>query len=349
MDEIIHSAQEMVQREQNNLWRLKQLTNGLRGDAPFMPCGTFETENDAFLVEKPINRNSNGSYHDSSNELSLTMSNGSGGMPVPDTVDLTAENGAAAIEGMPQMIEKLQEQGIDLEQGVAREDHEPHANGNVPEKLENADDQDVEVIDAPNNVQDEGKNDNMETKREQKEIDPDETMETEDGQENGEAEGEGDDSDTQPQHRMTTRAKAAEAAPSPTFSATSTDDLPPHPFFLLPPGILPSRDLGLPPTEAAETRKLLAAFIQKQEEAVRNSWKLLNGLLKAKRYRDSVLEWCTAEAHVGEMSDGEDWYDKEFWGLEGDLKKGVEEQEGEGEETGPGGRKKTRRARAAAA
>lgn len=51
---------------------------------------------------------------------------------------------------------------------------------------------------------------------------------------------------------------------------------------------------------------------------------------------------------MGEMSDGEDWVDEGYWGLEeGSLIKGVEEVEGEGEEIGVGGRKKTRRARGA--
>lgn len=52
-------------------------------------------------------------------------------------------------------------------------------------------------------------------------------------------------------------------------------------------------------------------------------------LLRACRMKEDVLEWCKAEGHVGEMSDGEDWYDHEKWGLaEGeDLKKGADEDE----------------------
>jgi hypothetical protein len=43
-----------------------------------------------------------------------------------------------------------------------------------------------------------------------------------------------------------------------------------------------------------------------------------------------VMKWAKAEGHVGpnrDMSDGEDWYDKEEWGLEEDLKKGQDEEE----------------------
>jgi hypothetical protein len=42
------------------------------------------------------------------------------------------------------------------------------------------------------------------------------------------------------------------------------------------------------------------------------------------------MKWAKAEGHVGlnrDMSDGEDWYDKEEWGLEEDLKKGQDEEE----------------------
>ena len=55
--------------------------------------------------------------------------------------------------------------------------------------------------------------------------------------------------------------------------------------------------------------------------------------------RKEVMKWCKAEGHVGEMSDGEDWYDREEWGLEEDLRKGQAEEEDEEERRG----KKTRR------
>lgn len=61
---------------------------------------------------------------------------------------------------------------------------------------------------------------------------------------------------------------------------------------------------------------------------------MLESLLRACRMKDDVFEWCKAEGHVGEMSDGEDWYDREKWGLaEGeDLKKGADEDEAEVDE-----------------
>lgn len=75
-------------------------------------------------------------------------------------------------------------------------------------------------------------------------------------------------------------------------------------------------------------------YVQKQEEVCRGSWRLYEGLLKADRLRKTVFRWAKAEAHVGEMSDGEDWYDKEEWGLEEDLKKGHDEDE---DDAGGGG------------
>jgi hypothetical protein len=61
--------------------------------------------------------------------------------------------------------------------------------------------------------------------------------------------------------------------------------------------------------------------------------------LKAERLRKEVLHWSKAEAHCGpnrDMSDGEDWYDREEWGLAEDLKKGQDEEE---EETTTSGKK----------
>jgi hypothetical protein len=85
--------------------------------------------------------------------------------------------------------------------------------------------------------------------------------------------------------------------------------------------------------------------VQKQEEIVRGAERLYEGHLKALRMRNTVWRWCRAEKYVGTMSDGEDWYDEEEWGIEGiGLRKGMEE--GAGEDTAEGG-KKTRGRRVA--
>lgn len=121
-------------------------------------------------------------------------------------------------------------------------------------------------------------------------------------------------------------------------SAASAGDPFIHPIFLAPKPAHPDRDLGLPEQEAEDVRRLLQLYVQKQEEVCRGTEKLYHGLLKADRMRKTVLEWSKAEAHVGEMSDGEDWYDKEEWGLIEDLKKGQDEEEEDTTQT----QKKTR-------
>ncbi|CAF9926753.1 MAG: hypothetical protein ALECFALPRED_003524 [Alectoria fallacina] len=156
------------------------------------------------------------------------------------------------------------------------------------------------------------------------------------------------DDETKPSpRRMRTRAQA-QAATSPatatrTASPSSSIPMPVHPLFIIPPSAIPSRDIGLPPAEAEETRRLLILYVQKQEEVCRGAKSLYEGLLKADRQRMTVFKWCKAEGHVGEMSDGEDWYDKEEWGLEEEgLRKGHNDDEEEGVVQG----KKTRGRRA---
>jgi hypothetical protein len=87
---------------------------------------------------------------------------------------------------------------------------------------------------------------------------------------------------------------------------------------------------------------LLMAYVQKQEEVARITSDLYQGLLQADRMRQDVYKWSKAEAHVGEMSDGEDWYDNEEWGLDQDLAKGRDEEE---DDTAVAGKKSTRQRR----
>ncbi|KAI4249536.1 MAG: hypothetical protein L6R42_008943 [Xanthoria sp. 1 TBL-2021] len=135
-------------------------------------------------------------------------------------------------------------------------------------------------------------------------------------------------------HRMTTRAQAqAVSSENTTSSRTRSPSIASsllpsiHPLFLMPSGACPDRDFGLPPDEAESTRRILMSYVQKQEEVCRGMEKLYDGFLKAQRMKKNVLDSCKAEGHLGEMSDGEDWYDKEEWGLEEDLRKGHDEDE----------------------
>lgn len=136
-------------------------------------------------------------------------------------------------------------------------------------------------------------------------------------------------------HRMQTRARAQAATENPassrTRSITPNSSIVPtvHPLYLMPSSASPDRNFGLPPGEAEETRRMVILYAQKQEEICRGAEKLYAGLLKADRMRKTVFQWCKAEGHVGQMSDGEDWYDKEEWGLEEDLRKGHDDEEDE--------------------
>ncbi|CAF9930489.1 MAG: hypothetical protein GOMPHAMPRED_005672 [Gomphillus americanus] len=90
------------------------------------------------------------------------------------------------------------------------------------------------------------------------------------------------------------------------------------------PPLLPS----LPAAE--ESKRLLTAVVQKQTEIVQGVSQLYDSLLRAKRLKETVWRWCRAEAHVDEMSDGEDWVDLEQWGLSQTLTKGTQESLGIG-------------------
>ncbi|KAG9671574.1 hypothetical protein KCU69_g13422, partial [Aureobasidium melanogenum] len=148
------------------------------------------------------------------------------------------------------------------------------------------------------------------------------------------------------QHAMTTR-RQARTSPTPDPNLPSSSPAPSsipsiHGFFHVPDSALPDRDYGLPANEADDTRRLLLLYCQKQEQVVRESEQMLEGLLKADRMRKDVWRWCKTEGHLGEMSDGEDWYDMEEWNLSAPLQKGKEEEEVEDE-----GRVKGRRRRGA--
>lgn len=163
--------------------------------------------------------------------------------------------------------------------------------------------------------------------------------------------------------RMTTRSTHHNgASPAPPSDSPSSEI---DPFFY-PPDYKVDRDNGLPPGEAEETRRLLAAAVQRQDEFMRGLKRVQDGLLRAESMRKKVWDWCrTMEGmrdyheriaqfsrdpnaanfdidegeNVG-LSDGEDWYDPDVWKLDGPLQKGQEEEE-EGEVIPHG--KKTRR------
>lgn len=134
----------------------------------------------------------------------------------------------------------------------------------------------------------------------------------------------------EPPRRMRTRAQAQAASDNASRNRSMTPDSNEsyvHPFFLAPESAHPDLNLGLPSHEAEETRKLLQLYIQKQEEVCRGAEKLYDGLMKAERLRKLVYKWAKADGHKSDMSDEEDWYDMDEWGLTEELKKGQDEEE----------------------
>ncbi|KAI5839975.1 RXT2-like protein [Morchella snyderi] len=173
--------------------------------------------------------------------------------------------------------------------------------------------------------------------------------------------------DSPPPRRMATRSTqhAADGTPpgataTATATATAIAAAAPPPeidAFFFPPAYSVDRDFGLPPAEAEDTRCLLSTAVQRQDEFLRGLGKVRDGLLRAERLRKGVWGWCRAmegtrdyvlgggsgggevEEVVGTaLSDGEDWYDAEAWGLEEALEKGKEEEE-DGVETVVQGKK----------
>lgn len=114
------------------------------------------------------------------------------------------------------------------------------------------------------------------------------------------------------------------------------------PWFYAPERDENTRNFGLNHQEADETRQLLLLAVQKEDEFIRGLENVRKGLLRAEKMRQDVWEWCRADG-APEQSDGEDYVDLDRWGLEeGDLVKGVEEEEEEdtrGKKTTRGGRR----------
>ncbi|EON61429.1 hypothetical protein W97_00644 [Coniosporium apollinis CBS 100218] len=311
LTEMVEGARLTLQREKANLWRMKHLLTRFRGDHTWTPCGIFATDYDQVLLRALMPSNyravfafQNGGPQDQgslswdNNSDSRTL--GMDGLQTPPTTSALLQ--APEAEARPaedvQMLGGTSVQHFDAAEATIDT---------------------VKAIAKKANGEESAAQNGATTDGVTKAIDHS---------------GEADDSASQPPaHRMTTRAQAhANSNPlsprsSPTRSATA-DVVPPiHPFFNFLPSCRPDRDVGLPPEVAEDTRKFLNLYVQRQEEVIRGVEQLYDGLLKAERMRKEVIKWAKAEGHVGEMSDGEDWYDKDEWGLLEDLVKGKEEEE----------------------
>ncbi|KAL3459940.1 RXT2-like protein [Aspergillus heterothallicus] len=347
LSNMTQATEAKLRQERALLWRARNLHRQFLGDGHWAPCGLFEAPKDRWIFEpcKPSTGHSSPLSPDEINsadvfadgasnhskdsahqpqqltEFTGTLHTSRSGI----TSDVEMANGPAA---------RLGDRSRGLDAGPPKEPKSEEVDtfvGDLPQHSENGE----------NGVQ------TNESKAERPQDRPDaDVLEQEKDQQhqNRGSEGEQQDEDVEmqngpspePPRRMTTRAQANAGQPldhdgrESSVSSETLSSLPtPHPLYLVSDSARPDANFGLPPNEAEETRRLLWSYVQKQEETVRGFEHLLESLLRACRMKEDVLEWCKAEGHVGELSDGEDWYDREKWGLaEGeDLKKGADEDE----------------------
>jgi len=327
---MIRIAEETLHKEQEILWKMKEFFIQFRGDATWAPVGEFHTGYDDFINgDTPLNGDGahsntslpghgdnaplNGASEDLKRSIEMADAAGDGGNKARtadsdataiDRQLATEMEGAAAVNGKDWAAQQEHTNGA--------EDSQRTLNGSVPSR-------DHTMAEAP---VEESSNTTQA---------PDRTAD-------------GDDDESQPQsHRMTTRAQAQRSAPTSRSSSLASSIPHIHPMFQFPVSAVPDPYVGLPLNDASATTTCLLQYVSKQEEIVRATKELYDGLLRALKMRRDVLKWSKAEGHVGEMSDGEDWYDREEWGLDQDLVKGKEEDD---DETAIAPGKKTRRGRA---
>jgi hypothetical protein len=325
LEQMTQAVDFKLRQERALLWRARNLHRQFLGDGGWVPCGATETPDDRWIFDPRI----------VSNDPSISAGQqGPSGFGTPSATEPRVPQDVAHevpsqtnMQSETQRVEPTNdtEMAEVLTTGVEATDSDPQLK---------SEETDATVKDLPPHNEVLREND-QETKaatyNEQHNMDPSKDGEPEIGDDTEDLEMH-DGSSPEPPRRMTTRAQANAVNPdgSPLSSADTASTLPtPHPLFLIPDNVRPDANFGLPPAEAEETRRLLWSYIQKQEETVRGFEHMLNSLLKSCRMKSDVLEWCKAEGHVGEMSDGEDWYDREKWGLADgeDLKKGTDEDE----------------------
>ncbi|EGE06746.1 hypothetical protein TEQG_05741 [Trichophyton equinum CBS 127.97] len=303
---MIERINRRLRLERHALWQAKNVYRQLVADSIWMPCGAVERDDDAELFGGP-------------NSQSIAQE--------PSVSNLTA---TTSLDRM-----NVDQQNDNNGDSSARNDrNNDDSRAERPDKTtDNTRDPDGDIVMESADINDGedkgGKGGGGESEGDQaggSPVDRDKELT--------------DDGFLHPR-RMTTRAQVS--ANQNTVSQEKQDEkeqeilsLDVHPIFRLPRLPPEGRNCGLTQSEADETRRMLWAYIQKQGESVRLFTEMLKMLRKSHRMKEEVWEWCKAEAHIGELSDGEDWYDKERWGLgEGeDLRKGADEEETEGLDEG---------------
>ncbi|KAI1953695.1 hypothetical protein LOZ57_000036 [Ophidiomyces ophidiicola] len=373
---MVDLIDQRLRQEQHALWQAKKLHQQLLGDAPWIPCGAVEKPQDRaifeplFLLPKDLQQQlvSGDANHIAASTRRLSVTRRSPheqrihDATVPNGHNLQLQNGHSSSAAEDIEMEDATEDskapdthrdGVPLETNVTQADAENERQQIQTEPVGDGSSSTREdgTGDSPSGGDVEGGKDEVILPQNTKTEDQDENMLDSEIPEN--------EGSPEPPRRMTTRAQTNQVTGSqntsrPASPAVSSenadlgdadsDNLTPHALYHFP-SIRIDRNCGLPPMEADETRHLLWAYIQKQGETVRLFSEILEMLRKAHRLKENVFEWCKADGHVGEMSDGEDWYDLDKWGLRDgeDLKKGADEEEpevDEGRATGKRGRRR---------
>ncbi|TPX10240.1 uncharacterized protein E0L32_001437 [Thyridium curvatum] len=319
LDELCIQARNWMHRENAALWKVRPLLTRLCGDHTWIPCEALETPNDISYFEDENASNPPSVLINGTSNVEAPLPQGSG------------VNGTSHAGGSTEMPEKTKQSELTP---TVESENKPNAEGDTSMvDAGNSDDQSKEAkTDAQGHNEDSAadadnkKTDNGSEKKEslnggdhEGAEDPDVTMTSDDAAvKNDSGKSEVVSGDT------------AGDVPAGSLSPGASEAVSIHPLFLAPRSAHPERDAGLPEQEAEDVRRLVQLWVQKQEEVARGAKNLYEGLLRADRLRKTVLRWAKAEAHCGpneDMSDGEDWYDKEEWGLTEDLKKGHDEEE----------------------
>ncbi|KAL1836083.1 hypothetical protein VTJ49DRAFT_5606 [Mycothermus thermophilus] len=361
LTELVQQAMTLMHKENKALWKAKPLLTKLIGDNTWAPCGLMAAPDDqdarlftdtASFFNRPRVR-----------PAAVPTANGVPAGPADDETAETKKPGAEAGKG-GQEAQTTQaadntEQGKKVENKTRDDETLPDADGAPNGSTEELGSQDKTQQGGGNQAEGDAKQDGSDP------VSSDNNATKPNGQEDvdmAEAPASGSATEAQKAARpdgppaaesqatalssmsITAAASSIAAAlepPTAEEDAAFFNELFIHPLFRLPSQAHPDRDLGLPEQEAEEVRRLLLLYVQKQEEICRGARRLVEGLLRADRLRRQVFGWAKAEAHCGpnrDMSDGEDWYDREEWGLTEDLKKGEDEVEEDTTQT----QKKTR-------
>lgn len=338
-----------MHRENAALWKVRPLLTRLQGDHTWAPCGIMVDPSDVDLFsDDPSIRN-----HDRAPQA---LGSHTTGTPV-------ASGGGAAVSQYVSTDDPARDKGegpklIENKKSPQSGESAPEASQDNSEKPEAADGDKAADTDPGKKKTDGADEDGAEaqTNGQTSGNGGNSPKESSNGPSaDGEATATGDVEMTEAPDTAESTALVVKASSKPasnhsgsralsTSPDAAADDLFIHQLFLPPQAARPDRDQGLPEPEADDIRRLLQLYVQKQEEVCRGTERLHMGLLKADRCRKTVLKWAKAEGHCGDkrdMSDGEDWYDKEEWGLVEDLKKGQDEEEEDTAQT----QKKTRNRR----